>query len=53
MLDIHNLNLSLKISMQTLEQQVEQDIEIARDLHSREVLFLKNKINEMQQQLRN
>jgi hypothetical protein len=47
-LDLHNQNLSLRIQMNTLENQVREDIDITQDLHRRECLFLKNKINEQQ-----
>lgn len=50
-LDIHNRNLGLQIDMKTLEQQVEQDIAIARERHSRELAFLRNQIAEKNVQL--
>lgn len=38
--------------MRTLEDQTRQDLEINQDLHHREVLFLKNRINQLEQEVR-
>lgn len=48
-LDLHDSNLSLKIQMNTLEKQLEQDIQAKEDLHMQQLLYLKNQVNDLQQ----
>ena len=51
-LDVHNQNLSIKIQMRELEDQVRHDLEVRGELHTREIRFLKNKISEQEKQIR-
>ena len=51
LLGLQDENLSLKIQMGKLQQQIEQDLDVKEDLNFRNSMFMKNQINELKLKL--